>query len=98
MQGARFLNAQQFPEATFVSTAFRQIDATHGQVDGAFTFKGVTKAITFDVTLIGAGQGMRGGHVIGFQATATINNADYNFPGFISGQTQIVIDAEFQKR
>lgn len=97
LQGQRFLNSAQFPEATFVSTAFRQTDATHGQVDGNFTFKGVTKAITFDVTLIGAGQGMRGGHVIGFHATATINNADYSFPGFISGQTQIVIDAEFQK-
>ncbi len=98
LQGERFLNAARFPEATFVSTAFRQIDATHGQVDGDFTFKGVTKAITFDVTLIGAGQGMRGGHVIGFHAAATINNADYSFPGFIAGQTQIVIDAEFQKR
>lgn len=98
LQGARFLNAAQFPEATFVSTAFRQTDATHGQVDGNFTFKGVTKPITFDVELIGAGRGMRGGSVIGFHATATINNADYSFPGFISGQTQIVIDAEFQKR
>lgn len=98
LQGARFLNAAQFPEATFVSTTFRQTDATHGQVDGNFTFKGVTKQITFDVELIGAGRGMRGGNVIGFHATALINNADYNFPGFISGQTQIVIDAEFQKR
>jgi polyisoprenoid-binding protein YceI len=98
LQGERFLNATQFPTATFVSTAFRQIDATHGQVDGDFTLKGVTKRIMFDVELIGAGPGMRGGHVIGFHATATINNADYSFPGFITGQTQIVIDAEFQKR
>jgi len=97
LQGERFLNAQTFPTATFVSTAFRQTDATHGQVDGNFTFKGVTKQITFDVELIGAGR-MRGASVIGFHATATINNADYSFPGFISGQTQIVIDAEFQKR
>lgn len=98
LQAERFLNAQRFPEATFVSTAFRQTDATHGQVDGNFTLKGVTKPITFDVELIGAGRGMRGGTVIGFHATSTINNADYNFPGFIGGQTQIVIDAEFQKR
>lgn len=98
LQEARFLNAAQFPEATFVSTAFRQTDATHGQVDGNFTLKGATKPITFDVELIGAGRGMRGGNVIGFHATALINNADYSLPGFISGQTQIVIDAEFQKR
>jgi polyisoprenoid-binding protein YceI len=98
LQAARFLNTAEHPQATFVSTAFRQIDATHGQVEGDFTLKGVTKRITFDVELIGAGRGMRGGHVIGFHATALINNADYGFPGFISGQTQIVIDAEFQKR
>jgi polyisoprenoid-binding protein YceI len=98
LQGQRFLNAAQFPESTFVSTAFRQTDATHGQVDGNFTLKGVTKQITFDVELIGAGRGMGGSNVIGFHATALINNADYNFPGFIGGQTQIVIDAEFQKR
>jgi len=98
LQEQRFLNAQQFPTATFVSTAFRQTDATHGQVEGDLTLKGVTKRVTFDVELIGAGRGMRGGHVIGFHATTTINNADYSFPGFISGQTQIVIDAEFQKR
>lgn len=92
------LNAERYPEATFVSSAFRQTDATHGQVEGAFTFKGVTKQITFDVELIGAGRDSRGRSVIGFHATAMINNADYNFPGFIRGQTQIVIDAEFLKR
>ena len=39
---------------------------------------------------------MRGGNVIGFHATALINNADYGFPGFIRGQTQIVIDAGYK--
>jgi polyisoprenoid-binding protein YceI len=97
LQGARYLNAERFPEATFVSTAFRQVDATHAQVDGNFTFKGVSKQITFDVELIGAGRDSRGRSVIGFHATATINNADYDFPGFIRGNTQIVIDAEFLK-
>lgn len=97
LQGARYLNVQRYPEATFVSTAFRQIDATHAQVDGNFTLKAVTKPITFDVELIGAGRDSRGRYVIGFHATATINNADYDFPGFIRGNTQIVIDAEFLK-
>lgn len=97
LSGARFLNVAQFPTATFVSTAFRQTDAAHGQVDGNLTIKGVTKPVTFDVELIGAGPGMRGGAVIGFHATTLINNADYSLPGFIQGQTQIVIDAEFAK-
>jgi polyisoprenoid-binding protein YceI len=97
LSGPRFLNVPQFPTATFVSTAFRQTDAAHGQVDGTLTIKGVAKPVTFDVELVGAGQGMRGGSVIGFHATTLINNADYSLPGFIQGQTQIVIDAEFGK-
>lgn len=96
LQEARFLDAAQFPTATFVSTAFRQIDATHGEVDGNFTLKGVTKPVTFQVELIGAGRGMRA-TVIGFHAAALINNSDYNLPNFITGQTQIVIDGEFAK-
>lgn len=98
LQEERFLNARGFPEATFVSMAFRQTDATHGQVDGNLTLKGVTKAVTFDVELIGAGRSGQGRSVIGFHATTRVNNADYNLPSFITGQTQIVIDAEFNKR
>ncbi len=97
LQGARFLNAAQFPQATFTSTAFRQIDATHAEVDGTLTLKGVAKSVTFRVELIGAGQGMRGGHVIGYHATTRINNADYSLPGFIRGETEIVIDGEFNR-
>lgn len=98
LQEARFLNVAQFPTATFVSTAWRRTDASHGQVDGNLTIKGVTKAVTFDVELIGAGQGMRGGTVIGYHATTNINLADYSLPGFIQGQAQIVIDGEFGRQ
>lgn len=98
LQGERFLNAQQFPTATFVSTAFRRIDASHGQVDGNLTIKGVTKAVTFEVELIGAGQGQRGNSIIGYRATTNINLADYSLPGFIQGQAQIVIDGEFGRQ
>lgn len=97
LSGANFLNVAQFPQATFVSTAFRQTDATHGQVDGNLTIKGVTKAVTFQVELIGAANGARGS-AIGFHATTTIDNADYSLPPFIRGRTEIVIDAEFRKR
>ena len=98
LQGERFLNSAGHPNATFVSTAFRQIDATHAEVDGNFTLKGVTKPVTFRVELIGAGQNQRGTVVIGFRATAMINNADYNFPGFIRGESEIVVEGEFNRQ
>lgn len=98
LQGERFLNSAGHPTATFVSTAFRQVDATHAEVDGNFTLKGVTKPVTFHVELIGAGQGQSGKPTIGFRATARINNADYNFPGFIRGESEIVVDGEFNRQ
>jgi len=98
LQGARFLNTAQFPQATFTSTAFRQIDATHAEVDGTLTLKGVANAVTFHVELIGAGPGQRGGAVIGYHATTRINNADYSFPGFIRGESEIVVDGEFNRQ
>ncbi|WP_395646878.1 YceI family protein [Terricaulis sp.] len=98
LQEPRFLNAAQFPTATFVSTAFRRTDANHGQIDGTLTIKGVAKPVTFDVELIGAGQNQRGAAIIGYRATTNINLADYSLPGFIQGTAQIVIDGEFQRQ
>ena len=37
LAGDDYLKSGKFPEATFVSTAFHRIDATHGKVDGQFT-------------------------------------------------------------
>ncbi|MEJ1969691.1 MAG: YceI family protein [Rhizomicrobium sp.] len=72
----KYLLSDKFPDATFVSTAFRPTDATHGKVDGNFTLKGKTVPLTFDVTLVGAGPGFAGGpvmgHVIGIHAEAWI--------------------------
>ncbi len=98
LQGRQFLNSAQFPTATFVSTAFRQIDATHAEVDGTLTLKGVAKPITFNVELIGAGRNPRGRSVVGVHARAWINNEDYDFPNYIRGRTEIVVDAEFIKQ
>lgn len=98
LQEARFLNAAQFPTATFVSTGFRRIDANHGEISGDLTIKGVTKPVVFAVEVIGAGQNQRGAGVIGYHATTNINLADYSLPGFIQGQAQIVIDGEFQRQ
>jgi len=57
LAGEKFLRSATIPQATFASTAFRRSDATHGKVDGDFTLMGVTKPVTFDVELIGAGKG-----------------------------------------
>lgn len=93
--GKGFLNTQAYPTAKFVSTAFHKIDATHGKVDGQFTLMGKTKALTFNVELMGAGKGFMGKPRLGVEATADINPADFGLPAMFAAPIALVIDAEF---
>ncbi|HWD49737.1 MAG TPA: YceI family protein [Rhizomicrobium sp.] len=101
LQGDQYLKSAMFPEATFVSTAFRQTDPQHGKVDGKFTLMGKTVPVTFDTTLIGAGPGFAGspvmGHVIGIHAETAINPQDFGMSPFFTMPIQLVIDTEFDK-
>ena len=95
--GDGFLKSATFPQATFVSTAFRQKDATRGQVDGQFTLMGKTRPLTFDVTLVGAGKGFMGSPRMGVQARAIIKPLDFGLPPLMTDPIEIVVDAEFGK-
>lgn len=89
----KFLNATQFPTATFVSTAFHPEGPTHGKVDGDLTVAGVTRHVVFDVDLVGAG--MRGKTpVIGVTATTHLDPAAYKLPPFMN-PIELQIDTEF---
>ena len=77
LAGDNFLKSRAFPDATFVSTAFKPVDKTRGKVEGEFTLMGKTRPVTFDVELGGAGKGFEGKPRIGVHAVATINPQDY---------------------
>lgn len=94
LAGKAFLNAEAYPNATFVSTAFRRIGARRGKVDGQFTLMGKTRPVTFDVELVGSGKGF-GAPRLGVSATGWINPKDYGLPEVFADPIQIVIDAEF---
>ena len=91
---AKFLKVAQFPTATFVSTAFHPTSATHGTVEGDLTLLGVTKHVSFDVDLVGAGKGFRG-PVIGVTARTELDPKTYGLPAFITGPIELTIDTEF---
>ena len=97
LAGNKFLNSAAFPEATFVSTAFRQMSTRRGKVDGQFTLMGKTVPLTFDVALVGAGKGFMGKPRIGIQARATIKPQDYGLPPLMTDPIEIVVDTEFEK-
>jgi polyisoprenoid-binding protein YceI len=97
LAGDQFLDAPRFPEVTFVSTAFRQADATNGKVDGQLTLMGKTVPVTFDVALVGAGKGFGGNPRLGVHARAWIKPQDFGLPAVFADPIEIVIDAEFAR-
>jgi polyisoprenoid-binding protein YceI len=102
LQGADYLNVAKYPVATFASSAFRQKDATHGDVDGTLSIMGKAVPVTFAVTLVGAGPGFAGGpvmgHVIGIHAETSVDAGAIGLPPIFSSPIEIAIDTEFDKR
>jgi polyisoprenoid-binding protein YceI len=96
LRGEQFLNVAKFPEATFVSTAFKAANATTGKVEGNLTLFGKTAPITFDVVLVGAGKGF-GSPRIGATARAWIKPADFGMAPMFDRPIEIVAEVEFGK-
>ena len=73
-----FLDASQYPKATFDSTGFESTGEGEGKLTGELTLHGVTNEITMDVTHIGGGKDPWGGYRNGFEGTTTLELADYD--------------------
>jgi polyisoprenoid-binding protein YceI len=97
LAGDKFLKSDAYPDATFVSTSFKQTGEGKGKVEGQFTLMGKTRPVTFDVELVGAGKGFGGSPRLGVHARAWINPQDYGFPPIFSDPIEIVTDAEFAR-
>jgi polyisoprenoid-binding protein YceI len=99
LTGPEFLNAQQFPDAVFRSTAVRRTGLTTGQVAGDLTLHGVTRPLTLDVDLVGAGMAQRG-PALGFHARGLFRRSDFGVgpvSPVIGDDVELTIDAEFDK-
>jgi polyisoprenoid-binding protein YceI len=97
LAGDQFLKAAKFPQATFVSTAFRRSDATRGKVDGQLTLMGVTSPATFAVELVGAGKGWADKPRLGVHALASIDPQEFGLPALFGKAIEIVVDTEFER-
>lgn len=74
-----FLDAGKYPQASFKSTGFQiDDDGEEGEMTGELTLHGVTREVTFDVDHIGGGDDPWGGYRQGFEATTTLNLADFD--------------------
>ena len=77
LRGKGFLEVKDYPEAKFVSTAFTDKGDGKATLTGDFTFHGVTKPLTINVTHIGAGEDPWGGYRRGFSGTASFALKDF---------------------
>jgi len=100
-----FLSASKFPTATFVSTAAQATGPNQGTLTGNLTLMGVTKPITFNVTLVGAGHEVlplpAGQRAAGFEATTAIKRSDFGstyLDNLVGDDVQITVEAEFDRR
>jgi polyisoprenoid-binding protein YceI len=101
-----FLSASKFPKATFVSTAIQPGPGpSQGTMTGDLTLMGVTKPVTFNVTLIGTGHEPLplplGQRAAGFEATATIKRSDFGstfLSDLVGDEVTLQIEAEFDHK
>lgn len=107
LQNSDWLNAAEFPQATFQSTSIELTGANTGRMSGDLTIAGVTHPATFDVTFnhgferhpMGAPHSL-----LGFSARGVIQRSQYGMTylmaspgGFdgVSDEVELLIEAEF---
>lgn len=77
LRSADFLDVENYPQSTFVSTGFTPDGEGGGLLQGEFTLRGVSRDIEFNVTQVGAGEDPWGITRRGFEGTYTFRLADY---------------------
>lgn len=77
LRGNDFFGADQFPAITFKSNRLEKRGEGYVMI-GSLTIRGVTKEITFPVTINGPVKAMTGEAAIGIGAKTSINRQDYN--------------------
>jgi polyisoprenoid-binding protein YceI len=72
-----FLDAEKFPEITFVSTSVSHAGGDDFSVTGDLTVKGVTKSVTIPLEYQGAAKDPFGNDRIGFEGSTPIVRSEY---------------------
>ncbi len=77
LKSPEFLDVEQWPSMTFVSTAVHYSGGERFQVDGDLTVRGVTRPVTLDGEFTGVQQDPWGGTRAGFEARTEFNRKDF---------------------
>ncbi|AVI21733.1 polyisoprenoid-binding protein [Xylella fastidiosa] len=100
LKSTDFFDAAKFPSITFKSTKVVSNGTNKLAVTGDLTVKGMTKPVTLDVTINGAGEHpMTKKQAIGFDANATIKRSEFGMSAYVpnvSDEIKVRITAEAQ--
>ena len=84
LKGDQWLDAAKFPDMTFVSTKVAPEGKDRAKVTGNLTLHGVTKPVTLDVTLVGAGVNPLSKKVtVGFEASGTLKRSEFGVKTYV---------------
>ncbi|HEY5185573.1 MAG TPA: YceI family protein [Actinomycetes bacterium] len=72
-----FLDLENHPQITFVSTSARQVDDTTFELTGDLTIKGVTRTVPVAFEYEGAAKDPFGNLRVGFEGSATVSRKDF---------------------
>jgi polyisoprenoid-binding protein YceI len=105
-----FLNAQEFPEMTFVGKSAERTGPRTGKIRGMLTLRGVTKPLTLDVTWVKSGEypmggGLFGGkpYVVGINASGSLKRSDFGMTyavdnGFVGDRVDLILGFEARRQ
>ena len=97
LKSGDFLEAEKYPEAKFVSTAYEPTDEDTATLRGNLTLHGVTRPVEFTVNELAGREDPWGNFRRAFEATGEIRLADFkiaNFDGAVeSAEMKIALEA-----
>ena len=99
LRSGDFLDTDQFPTATFESTAYSATGENTADLSGNLTLHGVTNEVVINVEHIAGGDDPWGGYRQGFEGRATIEPGDYGIDmvgqlGPAAGTVELMLTVE----
>ncbi|KAB1073495.1 YceI family protein [Methylobacterium planeticum] len=102
LKGDQWLDAGKFPEMTFVSTKVAPAGKDRAKVTGDLTLHGVTRPVTLDVALVGAGANpLNQKYTVGFEATGTLKRSEFGVKTYvplIGDELHLIIAGAFERQ
>lgn len=93
------LEADEYPEITFVSTGIARTGPAAGQIGGDLTLAGTTRGLTLDVLFNGgAPNPVTGRHTLGFSATGALSRTGFGLLDWlpaVGDEVRFRIEVEF---